>query len=64
MLKKIIVIGSGNSGSGAVYDYLCSLKQNLPFLHGKEFRLNHDPDGLSDLYINNYTNFSINNSAI
>ncbi len=63
MLNKIIILGSGNSGSGAIYDYLAAQKQNLSFLNGKEFRLNHDPDGLSDLYINNYINFSINNSA-
>ncbi len=63
MLNKIIVIGSGNSGSGAVFDYLSSQKSNLSFLNGKEFRIIHDPDGLTDLYINNYVNFSINNSA-
>ena len=27
MLNKIIVIGSGNSGSGAIFDYLSSQKQ-------------------------------------
>ena len=53
MLNKIIVIGSGNSGSGAVFDYLSSQKSNLSFLNGKEFRIIHDPDGLTDLYINN-----------
>ena len=58
MLNKIIILGSGNSGSGAIYDYLAAQKQNLSFLNGKEFRLNHDPDGLSDLYINNYINNS------
>lgn len=63
MPKKIIIIGSGNSGSGAVFDYLCGQKCNLSFLNGKEFRLIHDPDGFNDLYINNYINFSINNSA-
>ena len=63
MVNKIIVIGSGNSGSGAIFDYLSSQKNNLPFLNGKEFRIIHDPDGLTDLYLNNYINFSINNSA-
>ena len=29
MLNKIIVIGSGNSGSGAIFDYLSS-QNNLP----------------------------------
>ncbi|MGL3827299.1 hypothetical protein [Candidatus Pelagibacter communis] len=63
MHNKIIVIGSGNSGSGAIFDYLSGQEQNLSFLNGKEFRLIHDPDGLNDLHINNYKNFSINNSA-
>lgn len=63
MIKKIIIVGSGNSGSGAIFDYLAGQKKNLPFLNGNEFRIIQDPDGLYDLYINNYTNFSINNSA-
>ena len=31
MVNKIIVIGSGNSGSGAIFDYLSSQKNNYLF---------------------------------
>ena len=54
-----IIVGSGNSGSGAIFDYLSGQKQKLSFLNGKEFRLIHDPDGLNDLYINNYQIFQL-----
>tara|TARA_B100001057_G_scaffold276525_1_gene276780 strand:+ start:7251 stop:8198 length:948 start_codon:yes stop_codon:yes gene_type:complete len=63
MTKKIIIIGSGNSGSGAIFDYLAGKAKNLSLLNGKEFRITHDTDGLNDLFINNYNNFTINNSA-
>ena len=63
MSKKIIIVGSGNSGSGAVFDYLAGKDKNLPLLNGEEFRITHDNDALNDLYINNYINFTINNSA-
>ena len=63
MSKKIIIIGSGNSGSGAVFDYLAGKDKNLALLDGDEFRITHDNDGLNDLYLNNYYNFTINNSA-
>ncbi len=63
MSKKIIIIGSGNSGSGAVFDYLAGRDKNLSLLDGQEFRITHDNDGLNDLYVNNFVNFTINNSA-
>lgn len=62
-MKTIVVIGSGNSGSGAIHDYLLSnTKYKSPF-KGKEFRLIDDPDGILNLYNNFYVNCSINNPS-
>ena len=47
--KKVIVLGSGNSGSGAIYDYLVGREDVYKPLD-KEFRLIQDPGGLADLY--------------
>jgi hypothetical protein len=47
--KKIIVLGSGNSGSGAVYDYLVG-RRDISKPLDKEFRLIQDPGGLTDLH--------------
>ena len=63
-MKSIITVGSGNSGGGAVHDYLRGRKDFECFLHGNEFRLINDPDGIDTLYQNFYENFSINGSAI
>jgi hypothetical protein len=63
-MKSVITIGSGNSGAGAVHDYLGGRKDFQCFLHGNEFRLINDPDGIDTLYQNFYENFSINSSAI
>lgn len=43
------MLGSGNSGSGAVYDYLAGRPDFYAPL-SQEFRLIQDPGGLSDLY--------------
>ena len=59
----VIVIGSGNSGAGALHDYLLSRDDFISPFNGKEFRLVNDPDGLNDLYENFYNNFSVNNVA-
>tara|TARA_B100000963_G_C22603183_1_gene661250 strand:+ start:41 stop:994 length:954 start_codon:yes stop_codon:yes gene_type:complete len=62
-MKTIIVLGSGNSGAGAIRDYLMA-RQDFQSPFGKqEFRIINDPDGLNDLYFNLYENFSINNAA-
>ncbi len=62
-MKTIIVLGSGNSGAGAIRDYLMT-RQDFQSPFGKqEFRIINDPDGLNDLYFNLYENFSINNAA-
>ena len=63
-MKSIITVGSGNSGGGAVHDYLRGRKDFECLMHGNEFRLINDPDGIDTLYQNFYENFSINGSAI
>ena len=62
-MKTIIVMGSGNSGAGAIHDYLLSRKDFQSPFKGKEFRIVLDPDGLDELYQSLYLNFSINGSA-
>ena len=63
-MKSIITVGSGNSGGGAIHDYLKNRKDFVAPFYGNEFRLICDPDGINNLYKNLYQNFSINNSAI
>lgn len=64
LIKKFIVLGSGNSGSGAIHDYLFSREDTYSPFNGYEFRLVNDPDGLNDLYNSLYSNFNINKTAI
>ena len=45
----IIVVGSGYSGSGAVFDYLSGRPDVATTISGVEFRLGLDPGGLEDL---------------
>ena len=60
-MKTIVTIGTGNSGCGAIQDYLIkSTKFESPF-KGQEFRMMDDPDGILNIYHNFYTNRSINN---
>lgn len=62
-MKKVIIAGPGNSGSGAILDFLKSRNDTfLPFAN-EEFRIVCDPSGISSLKNNFYNNFSINNSA-
>ena len=62
-MKTIITIGTGNSGCGAIHDFLIqSTKYKSPFM-GHEFRMINDPDGILNLYHNFYKNCSINNSS-
>ena len=58
-MKTVIVLGSGNSGAGAIHDYLQSRNDFQSPFKGKEFRLVNDPNGLDELYNNLYKNFSI-----
>ena len=60
----VVTIGSGNSGGGAVHDYLYNRKDFRSPFFGNEFRLINDPDGIDSLYKNFYENFSVNNAAI
>ena len=57
-------MGSGNSGAGALHDYLVSRQDSFSPFNGYEFRLINDPDGLDWLYNSLYTNFNINNCAL
>ncbi len=63
-LKKIIVLGSGNSGAGGVHDYLLSREDTISPFYSNEFRLINDPDGIHDLYVALYEKFNINKSAL
>ncbi len=65
MKKKLIVItsGSGNSGAGAIHDYLLNRSDFSSPFFGQEFRLISDPHGIENLYNNFFTNFSLNNSS-
>ena len=49
-IKPIIILGSGNSGSGAIKDYLSSRNDMFEPLDGQEFRLIQEKDGLSCLH--------------
>ena len=62
-MKTVIVLGSGNSGAGAIHDYLLSRDDFQSPFSGKEFRIVNDPDGIDDLYNSLYRNFSLNGSA-
>ena len=59
----VIVLGSGNSGAGAVHDFLLSREDFQSPFNGKEFRLVNDPDGIDELYCSFYDNFSVNGCA-
>ncbi len=62
-MSIVIVLGSGNSGSGAIHDYLISRSDTQSPFSNKEFRIVNDPDGLDELYNSLYHNFSLNGSA-
>ena len=62
-MKTVIVLGSGNSGAGAIHDYLLSRDDFQSPSSGKELRVVNDPDGIDELYNSLYKNFSLNGSA-
>ncbi len=62
-MKTVIVLGTGNSGAGAVHDYLLSREDFQSPFGGKEFRIVNDPNGIDELYNSLYRNFSINGCA-
>tara|TARA_S200000501_G_scaffold377737_1_gene437250 strand:+ start:1594 stop:2535 length:942 start_codon:yes stop_codon:yes gene_type:complete len=59
-MKTVIVLGTGNSGAGAIRDYLSSREDFQSPFDGAEFRIVNDPDGIDDLYNSLYKNFSLN----
>lgn len=61
--KKIIVIGSGYSGSSAIVDYLVGRGDVYDPLAGQEFRLVQDPGGLVDLHHSVGSGFSFNSAS-
>lgn len=61
--KKIVVLGSGYSGSSAVVDYLVGRGDVFDPLAGEEFRLVQDPGGLMDLHHSVGCGFSFNTAS-
>ena len=59
----VIVASPGNSGAGAIHDYLLSRKDFVSPFFSQELRFINDPQGLYSLYFNLYKNFNVNNSA-
>ena len=59
----VIIITSGNSGGGAIHDFLLSRFDFTSPFQGEEFRLIADPYGIENLYNNFINNFSLNNSS-
>lgn len=62
-MKIIITVSPGNSGGGAVHDYLLSRTDFVSPFQGEEFRLITDPYGINNLHQGLYKNFSLNNSS-
>ena len=62
-MNIVIVLGSGNSGAGAIHDYLVSRNDFQSLFKNQEFRIVNDPDGLDELYNTLYRNFSFNGCA-
>ena len=59
----VALVSPGNSGGGAVHDYLMSRSDFASPFQGEEFRLISDPYGIENMYNCFYNNFSINNSS-
>ncbi len=62
-MKFVITSSPGNSGGGAIHDYLLSRDDFESPSNGEEMRLISEPYGIENLYKNFYENFSINNAA-
>lgn len=62
-MKKILIAGPGNSGSGAILDFLKARSDTFIPFNDEEFRIVNDPSGIHNLAKSFYDNFSINNSA-
>ena len=59
----VTVVSAGNSGGGAVHDYLLCRNDFISPFQGEEFRLMTDPYGLDNLYFKLIKDFSLNNSS-
>tara|TARA_B110000027_G_C16122379_1_gene304061 strand:+ start:1114 stop:2091 length:978 start_codon:yes stop_codon:yes gene_type:complete len=59
----VIVVTAGNSGGGAIHDYLLCRNDFVSPFQGEEFRLITDPYGLENLHLKLIENFSLNNSS-
>ncbi len=61
---KTIIISPGNSGGGAVFEYLASRDDFVSPFKFEEYRMVGDPDGLYDLYLNCYKHVNIYSSSL
>lgn len=62
-MKIVVTISPGNSGGGAVHDFIKLNTRYTSPVKGHEFRLLQDPDGLLNLYKNFYEDFTLNNCS-
>ncbi len=61
--KVVIVVSSGNSGGGALHDYLLCRDDFISPFQGEEFRLITDPYGINNLENKLFRDFTLNNSS-
>ena len=61
---KTLILSPGNSGGGAVFEYLRLRDDFVSPFNNEEFRMVGDPDGLYDLYLECYKNSSLYGSSI
>tara|TARA_Y100000591_G_scaffold308797_1_gene309504 strand:+ start:1232 stop:2200 length:969 start_codon:yes stop_codon:yes gene_type:complete len=61
---KTLILSPGNSGGGAVFEYLRSRDDFVSPFNNEEFRMVGDPDGLYNLYLECYKNFSLYGSSL
>jgi len=61
--KVVIVVSPGNSGGGAIHDYLLSRNDFISPFQGEEFRLITDPYGINNLEKKLFRDFTLNNSS-
>ena len=62
-IKTILTIGTGYSGSSAIYEYLQNTGFYFDPFPNKEFSLVYDPGGIIDLEILSSENFTLNKNA-
>ena len=62
-MKVVTTISPGNSGGGAIHDFILQNTEYTSPVKGHEFRIIQDPDGIINLNNNFYKNFTINNCS-